>query len=67
MIGDNCYIGPGAKIFGAIEIGPDVAIGANAVVNKSFPGGGVTLGGIPARVISQSGSGGLHVKGYVAT
>ena len=29
VIGDNVYIGPGAKIFGAITIGSDVAIGAN--------------------------------------
>lgn len=35
--GDNVYIGPGAKIFGAIEIGNNVAIGANAVVSKSIP------------------------------
>ncbi len=36
VIGDNCYIGPGAKIFGPIEIGPNSVIGANAVVNESF-------------------------------
>ncbi len=55
-VGDNCYIAPGAKVFGAITIGPGTVIGANAVVNKSFPQGGVTLGGIPARVISEKGS-----------
>lgn len=56
QIGDNCYIAPGAKIFGGITIGNNVAIGANAVVNKSFPEGNVSIGGIPARVISESGS-----------
>lgn len=35
--GDNVYIGPGAKIFGDIQVGDNVAIGANAVVNKSIP------------------------------
>lgn len=63
-IGDNCYIGPGAKIFGQIEIGSGTVIGANAVVNKSFPEGNQTLGGIPAKVISQKDSEGLLIKGY---
>jgi serine O-acetyltransferase len=63
-IGDNCYIGPGAKLFGDIEIGPNTVIGANAVVNKSFLEGNQTLGGVPARVISSKSSQGLLVKGY---
>ncbi len=63
-IGDSCYIGPGAKIFGPIEIGSGTVIGANAVVNKSFPEGDQTLGGIPANVISSKSSQGLLIKGY---
>jgi len=63
-IGDNCYIGPGAKIFGPIVIGPNSVIGANAVVNKSFSEGNQTLGGIPAKVISKKNSNGLLIKGY---
>ncbi len=55
-IGDNCYIGPGAKIFGNITIGNNVAIGANAVVNKSFKIDNVSIAGVPAKVISQKGS-----------
>lgn len=51
-IGDNVYIGPGAKIFGPVVIGDNVKIGANAVVNKSFPEGNCTLVGIPAKVVS---------------
>jgi serine O-acetyltransferase len=35
-IGDNCYIGPGVKIYGPIRIGKDCAFGANAVVGKSL-------------------------------
>jgi serine O-acetyltransferase len=34
-IGNNVYIGPGAKIFGEITIADNCYIGANAVVNKS--------------------------------
>lgn len=59
QIGDRCYIGPGAKIFGPARIGDDCAIGANAVVNGLVAGDGVTIAGVPARVISQKGSKGL--------
>jgi serine O-acetyltransferase len=61
-IGANCYIGPGAKVFGPITIGPNTAIGANAVVAKDFPEGGFTLGGVPAEVISQGGADGLLIQ-----
>lgn len=60
--GDNVYIGPGAKIFGKINIGNNVAIGANAVVNKDIPDD-VTVGGIPAKIISHKGSYGLFEHG----
>lgn len=49
-LGDNVYIGPGAKIFGGIEIASNVKIGANSVVNKSVFTSNVTLAGIPAKV-----------------
>jgi serine O-acetyltransferase len=58
IIGDNVYIGPGAKIFGSIKIGNDVAIGANAVVNKDVPDN-VTVAGAPAKIISNKGSKGI--------
>ena len=54
-IGNNVYIGPGAKIFGDITVGDNAVIGANAVVNKDVPPG-VTVGGVPARIISHKDS-----------
>ena len=54
-IGDNVYIGPGAKVLGAIQVGNDVAIGANAVVTRDVPDHSVVVG-IPARVVSSAGS-----------
>jgi len=54
-IGNNVYIGPGAKLFGNISVGNNVAIGANAVVNADVPTN-VTVGGIPAKIISQKSS-----------
>jgi serine O-acetyltransferase len=50
-IGDHVYIGPGAKVFGDIEIADDVQIGANAVVNKSCMENGAVLVGVPAKII----------------
>ncbi len=54
-IGDNVWIGPGVKIYGNITLGSQIQIGANAVVNKSF-GQDITIGGIPARIISDKGT-----------
>lgn len=56
QIGDNVYIAPGAKIFGNIVLADNIAVGANAVVNKSFQEEGITIGGIPAKKIADGGS-----------
>lgn len=56
VIGDNCYVGPGAKIFGGIVLGDNIAIGANEVVNASFPNGNCTIAGVPAKIISNKTS-----------
>lgn len=48
MIGDNVFIGMGARIIGNIKLGNNVSIGANAVVTRSAPNG-AALTGIPAR------------------
>ena len=52
-IGDNCYLGPGAKIYGDIEIPNNTAIAANACVSKSFFEENTVLGGIPAKKLSN--------------
>ncbi len=57
-LGSYIYIGPGAKIFGKIVIGDNVAIGANSVVSKSVPDNAVMVGN-PARIVSHDGSAGL--------
>lgn len=58
-IGDNVYIGPGAKIIGAVKVGDHAAVGANCVVTKEVPAYGVVVG-IPGKVISLEGS-----EGYI--
>lgn len=52
-IGNNVDIGVGAKIIGDITIADNVKIGAGAVVVKSVTTPGVTVVGIPGRVIGH--------------
>lgn len=54
LLGDNVFIGAGAKIIGPVRIGSDVKIGANAVVTKDLPDGATAVG-IPARIIKIYG------------
>jgi serine O-acetyltransferase len=55
-LGNNIYIGAGAKIYDKIEIADSIVIGANSVVNKSFNESGITIAGIPAKKVSNNGS-----------
>lgn len=50
IVGNNCFIGLGARILGTVNIGNNVTIGANSVVTKDIPDNAV-VGGIPAKII----------------
>ncbi len=52
-IGDNVTIGAGAKVLGAIEVGANSRIGANAVVVKPVPENSVVVG-VPGQVVHRS-------------
>jgi len=52
-LGDRVVVGAGAKILGAITIGADTRIGANAVVVKSVPPNSVVVG-VPGQNVSRS-------------
>lgn len=56
IIGNNVVIGVGATLIGGIEIADGIAIGAGAVVTKSFKKGNVAIAGVPARMISNNGT-----------
>ena len=56
QIGDNVFIGSGAKIIGDIVIADGIAIGAGAIVVKSFTDKNITIAGNPAKKISDHGS-----------
>jgi len=53
-IGDRVVIGAGAKVLGAIKIGDDSRVGANAVVVKEVPSSAVVVG-VPGQIISRFG------------
>lgn len=52
-IGDRVVIGAGAKVLGAITVGADSRIGANAVVVRSVPENSVVVG-VPGQIVRRS-------------
>lgn len=52
-IGDNVYVAPGVKVFGDIKIPSNTALGANAVVNRTFKDENTLIAGVPAKVIGK--------------
>jgi serine O-acetyltransferase len=55
VLGDDVFVGAGAKIFGAVRVGSRTRIGANAVVNRDVPDDATAVG-IPARIIAHAAS-----------
>jgi serine acetyltransferase len=52
QLGPRVNVGAGAKILGAVRIGADATIGANAVVLEDVPEGAVAVG-VPARLVGS--------------
>jgi serine O-acetyltransferase len=50
IIGDDVFIGAGAKVLGAVTVGDGARIGANAVVVSDVPPGATAVG-VPARIV----------------
>jgi serine O-acetyltransferase len=53
-IGDNVTISAGAKLIGAVTLGNNSKVGANAVVVKNVPANS-TIVGVPARIVKRDG------------
>ncbi|MHC2115763.1 DapH/DapD/GlmU-related protein [Stenotrophomonas geniculata] len=51
-IGDNCFIGVGARIQAGTVLGKGCVVGANAVVRGAFPAYSVLVGA-PARAVRR--------------
>lgn len=49
-IGDDVWLGAGARVLDGVKIGSGTIVGAGAVVTESLPGG-VIAAGVPAKVI----------------
>lgn len=60
-IGNDVWIGPGARILGAVTIGCNSIIGANAVVIEDVVENSV-IGGVPGKLIKSIRPGALNVK-----
>lgn len=54
-LGDRVYLGPNVSVVGNVEIGSDVAVGANSVVVHDIPDRSVVVGS-PGRIVSKAGS-----------
>jgi serine O-acetyltransferase len=52
VLGDDVFVGAGAKIIGPVAVGSGARVGANAVVVRDVPAH-ATVVGIPARVVRQ--------------
>ena len=55
-IGDEVYLGPGARLFGKITVGNNVKIGANAVIYKDVPDNAVVVLDPGFRILSYKGN-----------
>lgn len=54
-LGDNVWLGAGAKVMDGVSIGSDVVVGAGAVVTADLPDRVVAVG-VPARVVRERGA-----------
>ena len=52
ILGNNVYVGSGAKVLGEITLGDNVVIAANSLVLNDVPDN-CTVAGVPARIISR--------------
>ncbi|CAH0315384.1 2,3,4,5-tetrahydropyridine-2,6-dicarboxylate N-acetyltransferase [Peribacillus simplex] len=52
---DGVVVGVGAVILGDIKLAKNIAVGANAVVNKTFDEENISIAGVPAKKISDNG------------
>jgi len=51
-VGENVWLGTGAKVLDGVRVGRDVVVGAGAVVTEDLPDGAIAAG-VPARVIRK--------------
>ncbi|MDT8718514.1 serine O-acetyltransferase [Clostridium sp. 19966] len=62
-VGNNVFIGAGAKILGPVLIGDNVKIGANSVVLTDVPAQSTAVG-VPARIIAKKPKTIIEISDY---
>jgi serine O-acetyltransferase len=55
-LGNRVDVGAGAKVLGAVSVGDDAMVGANAVVLCDVPSGATAVG-VPARIVKRAARG----------
>lgn len=55
ILGNGVVVGIGAVVLGEVSVADNVAIGANAVVNKDVLESNIAVAGVPAKKISNNG------------
>ena len=63
-LGSGVVVGAGAKVLGGFKVGDGARIGSNAVVVKEVPAG-VTVVGIPGRIVEEAASA-RHAERFAA-
>ena len=53
VIGDNVFIGTGARVLGDVHVGNNSIIGANAVVIRDVPDN-CSVAGVPAKILHEN-------------
>lgn len=64
IIGDCVFLASGCKVMGKVSIASHCVVGANAVVVKDVEEEGITVGGVPARKISNNNSDRFVFRGH---
>jgi serine O-acetyltransferase len=59
VIGDDVFVGAGARVLGPVHVGSGSVIGANAVVIEDVPASSM-VGGVPARILRRD----INVRDY---
>ena len=53
---NGVVVGVGAVILGGVHLAENIAVGANAVVNRSFDEPDIAIAGVPAHKVSDNGT-----------
>ena len=62
ILDDGVVVGVGAVVLGGVHLAKNIAVGANAVVTKSFNEENIAIAGVPAKKVSNNGRNNWNTK-----